>query len=86
MPKPDNPTDWKAWKRKAAAFRRCLSLCKTETSAEKFIAQEFAGIYEVGLIHGRTGMGFLERGELTPQSDSSATGTPHQNPRLMEGE
>ena len=60
--KPDNPTDWKAWKWKAAAFRRVLSLCKTTEGAEQFIAQEFAGIYEVGLVHGRAGTGFIERG------------------------
>ena len=39
--KPD-PTQPAAWKWKAGAFRRCLTLCETEKSAEKFIAQEFA--------------------------------------------
>lgn len=63
MTKPDNPTDWQAWKWKAAAFRRVLELCTTNESREKFIAQEFAGIYMVGLIHGREGTGFITRGD-----------------------
>lgn len=74
--KPDNPTDWKAWKWKAAAFRRCLSLCKTEASAKRFIAKEFAGIYEVGLIHGRCGTGFMDRGEPEKQKPCADCGSP----------
>jgi hypothetical protein len=60
--KPLNPTDPKSWKWKAAAFRRVLGLCKTEKSQEKFIAEEFAGIYETGLVHGRMGTGFTDLG------------------------
>jgi hypothetical protein len=60
-----NPTDPKQWKWKAATFRRVLGLCKTEESQEEFIAREFAGIYEVGLVHGRSGTGFTDLGPPT---------------------
>ena len=59
---PYNPTDWRQWKWKAGAFRRVLSLCDTIVKAERFIAKEFAGIYETGLIHGRSGVGFVDKG------------------------
>jgi hypothetical protein len=62
MKQPRNLTDPKSWKWKASAFRRCLLFCKTEASQERFIAREFAGIYEVGLIHGRTRTGFTDLG------------------------
>ena len=57
--KPD-PTQPAAWVWKSGAFRRCLTLCKTEASAEKFIAREFAGIYTAAWIHGREGLSYLD--------------------------
>ncbi len=52
--------DWKAWKWKAGAFLRILSLLEDKESKERFIAEEFCGLYMTGYIHGKEGITFKE--------------------------
>lgn len=74
-PNPD-PTNPAAWKWKSGAFRRVLTTCETEATAEKFIAQEFAGIYMAAYIHGREGITYTDntsKPKMVPQKHARAT-------------